>query len=403
MRILCPTYWYPEHADDIHATYVHDINRHLVLLGHEVVVVTPAIGESAARESIDGVDIVRFPANIPEDLSYGKVAQSKIGAHAKFRRLTAMAGYVHKQYAATVEAGRRQGSDIVHGHWAIPTGPAVVAAARKLGCPSVITLHGGDVYVNHEQGYDFPTRWYVRPVLRRTLRCTDRLTAISDDCRMHALNAGANADQIEIIMNGADLRRFSPGDATISEYGDQCVFACRQLIPRKGIRFLVQALAMLKSDYPKLQVVVAGDGIERDSLQKLSRDLGVEDRVHLIGWIANTRLPDYFRSAIFSVIPSIEEGFGIPAAEAMGCEIPVIASDAGGLPEVVDNGTTGLVVKKADADELANAMRQLLDDESLRKDFGRAGREKALAEFDWLTTARSMEKVYESLLNGDDR
>lgn len=403
MHILCPTYWYPEHADDIHATYVHDINRHLVMLGHEVTVVTPRVAESAARESFDGVDVIRFSANIPADLSYGKVAQTKVGAGAKIRRLTAMAGYVRKQYTAALDAGRQHQPDVVHGHWAIPTGPAVVAAARKLDCPSVITMHGGDVYVNHEQGYNFPTRWYVRPVLRRTLRGASGLTAISDDCRTHALNAGANAETIEIIMNGADLRRFSPGDANISDYGKQMVFACRQLIPRKGIRFLVEAMAMLKTDYPDLQLVVAGDGMERDSLEALSQDLGVEDRVHLIGWVPNASLPDYFRSAIFSVIPSIEEGFGIPAAEAMGCEIPVIATDAGGLPEVVEDGVTGLVIAKEDSAGLANAMRQLLDNADLCKEYGRAGREKALREFDWLATARAMETMYESLIGKRSR
>ena len=105
MRILCPTYWYPEHAKDIHATYVHDINRHLVRLGHEVLVITPRIGDAAKRESFDGVEIVRFPASIPEDLSYGKVAQSKIGIVSKARRLAAMGSYLVKQYAHTVAEG----------------------------------------------------------------------------------------------------------------------------------------------------------------------------------------------------------------------------------------------------------------------------------------------------------
>lgn len=403
MRILCPTYWYPEHAEDIHATYVHDINRHLVQIGHDVVVVTPRIAGSATRENVDGVEIVRFAADIPEDLSYGRVAQSKISWSSKVRRLTAMATYVRKQYAAAVEVGKRQSPDVIHGHWAIPTGPAIVATARKLNIPSIITLHGGDVYVNREQGYDFPTRWYVRPILRHTLRNADGLTAISSDCRTHALNAGATDDRTRIIMNGADLRRFSPGAADFSEYGNQMIFACRQLIPRKGIRFLIRALALLKSDYPEVQVVVAGDGMERESLAQLARDLGVADRVHMIGWIPNARLPGYFRSSIFSVVPSLEEGFGIPAAEAMGCEIPVIASDAGGLPEVIDDGITGLVVKKGDSEALASAMRQLLDDENLRKEIGRAGRRKALTEFDWLITARSMEEMYTSVLRKENR
>ncbi|MGI9260487.1 MAG: glycosyltransferase [Woeseiaceae bacterium] len=397
MRILCPTFWYPEHAGDIHATYVHDINRHFVQLGHEVVVVTPQIDDAAARETIDGVDVVRFQTDIPADLRYGKVAQSRIGPVSKLRRLLAMATYLRKQYKESCRIGAALRPDVIHGHWAIPTGPAVVLAARKLGVPSIITMHGGDVYVNPEQGYDFPTRWYVRPVLRRTLCAADALTAISDDCRQHALKAGAAADKINVIMNGADLRRFSPGKATVSNYGSQMIFACRQLIPRKGIRYLIEATAMLANEYPDAQLVVAGDGIERESLEQLARNLNISDRVHLIGWVPNASLPDFFRSAVMSVIPSIEEGFGIPAAEAMGCELPVIATDAGGLPEVVDDGVTGFVVAREDSRSLADAMRKLLENDRLRRDFGIAGREKALAEFDWLSTARSMEALFGSL------
>ena len=127
-------------------------------------------------------------------------------------------------------------------------------AARKLGVPSVITMHGGDVYVNPEQGYDFPTRWYVRPALRWTLRHAGALTAITEDCRQHALRAGAPAENIRLVFNGTDLRRFSPdenGDRRSPRFGPNMIFACRQLFPRKGIRFLLEAAAQLKPQIPR--------------------------------------------------------------------------------------------------------------------------------------------------------
>jgi glycosyltransferase involved in cell wall biosynthesis len=259
-------------------------------------------------------------------------------------------------------------------------------------------MHGGDVYINKEQGYDFPTRWYVRLILRKTLHLADGLTAISDDCSIHALAAGAKDSNMQIIMNGADLRRFSPGLESCSKYGEQMVFACRQLVPRKGIRFLIMAAGELKAEFPELQTVIAGDGMERPELEQLTAELGLFDRVHLIGWVPNDELPSYYRSSIFSVIPSLEEGFGIPAAEAMGCGIPVIATDAGGLPEVVEDGVTGYVVPKGDARALSAAMRKLLQDAALRRQMGRAGRKRALAQFDWLITAKSMENMYRNIL-----
>ena len=403
LRIICPTYWYPQHATDTQATYVHDINRHLARRGHAVTVVTPGNSSLPASESFDGVQVIRFPLELPVDLTYGRVAQSRVNLVGKFARLAVMAHYLEAQYRATLAAGRAQRADVIHAHWAIPTGPAAVQAARKLGVPSVITMHGGDVYVNPEQGYDFPTRWYVRPPLRWTLRRADALTAITEDCRQHALRAGAPKESIHLVFNGTDLRRFSPAPAPAGSrvgdprFGPQMIFACRQLFPRKGIRFLIEAAAKLTPRFPELQVVVAGDGFERPELIRLAESLGISDRVTFLGWVANSELPAYYRAACVSVIPSLEEGFGIPAAEAMGCEIPVVATDAGGLPEVVEHGVTGLIVPRGDSSALAEAIGSLLSDPARRLAMGITGRERALRYFDWDRSAEQFEQIYAAL------
>jgi glycogen(starch) synthase len=400
LRIICPTYWYPQHASDTQATYVHDINRHLVRRGHSVTVVTPGDPSLSREDTFDGVKIVRFPLNLPADLTYGRVAQSRVSFLGRFARVAVMANYLEAQYRTVMAEARETKTDVIHAHWAIPTGPAAVVAARKLGVPSVITMHGGDVYVNPEQGYDFPTRWYVRPALRWTLRHAGALTAITEDCRQHALRAGAPAEHIRLVFNGTDLRRFSPGEngnRPDMQFGPNMIFACRQLFPRKGIRFLLEAAAQLKSRFPDLKVVLAGDGFERPQLTRLATDLGIAQDVTFLGWVPNTDLPPYYRAAAVSVIPSLEEGFGIPAAEAMGCEVPVVASDAGGLPEVVENGVTGLVVPRGDSDALAKAIGTLLQDPERRRVMGQAGRLRALRLFDWDRSAEQFEQLYREI------
>ena len=200
------------------------------------------------------------------------------------------------------------------------------------------------------------------------------------------------------MFNGTDLRRFSPapaGQAAVDpRFGPHMIFACRQLFPRKGIRFLIESAALLKPRYPDLKVVVAGDGFERPELIQLAENLGIAKDVTFLGWVPNTDLPPFYRAAAVSVIPSLEEGFGIPAAEAMGCETAVVASDAGGLPEVVEDGVTGLVVPRGDAAALAQAIGSLLGDPERRTRMGRAGRERALRLFDWDRTAEQFERIY---------
>jgi glycosyltransferase involved in cell wall biosynthesis len=405
LRIICPTYWYPQHATDTQATYVHDINRHLARRGHRVTVVTPGNSSMPAQESFDGVDVVRFPMELPVDLTYGRVAQTRVNLMGKVARVAVMAHYLEAQFRATMAAARERGADVIHAHWAIPTGPAAVSAARRLGLPSVITMHGGDVYVNPEQGYDFPTRWYVRPALRWTLRHAGALTAITEDCRQHALRAGAPTRSMHLVFNGTDLRRFSPGatSGVDPRFGPNMIFACRQLFPRKGIRFLVEAAAQLKPRFPDLKVVVAGDGFERPDLIALAERLGIARDVTFLGWVANSELPQYYRAAALSVIPSLEEGFGIPAAEAMGCETAVVASDAGGLPEVVEHGVTGLIVPRGDASALAGAIGELLADPGRRQRMGQAGRERALRLFDWDRSAEQFEQIYAGIGAGARR
>jgi glycosyltransferase involved in cell wall biosynthesis len=403
LRIVCPTYWYPQHATDTQATYVHDINRHLVRRGHMVTVVTPGAPSMPQRDMFDGVQIVRFPLDLPPDLTYGRVAQSHVSWLGKLARLAVMARYLEAQHRAILGEARKNGADIIHAHWAIPTGPAAVMAARTLGVPSVITMHGGDVYVNPEQGYDFPTRWYVRPALRWTLRNAGALTAITEDCRQHALRAGAPADHIRLVFNGTDLRRFSPGEngnRNDQRFGPHMIFACRQLFPRKGIRFLLEAAAQLKPEFPDLKVMVAGDGFERPALVSLAEELGIAGDVTFLGWVSNAELPPYYRAAAVSVIPSLEEGFGIPAAEAMGCEVAVVASDAGGLPEVVENEVTGLVVPRGDSAALARAIGSLLSDPLRREQMGQAGRARALRLFDWDRSAEQFEELYREVAAG---
>ena len=399
MRIICPTYWYPQHATDTQATYVHDINRHLVRRGHSVTVVTPGNRSLPSSDLFDGVKIVRFPLDLPPDLTYGRVAQSRVTWLDRFSRLAIMARYLAAQYRATVMEAGENGADVVHAHWAIPTGPAAVMAAKRLRVPSVITMHGGDVYVNPEQGYDFPTRWYVRPILHWTLRQAGALTAITEDCRQHALRAGAPAENVRLVFNGTDLRRFSPGEngAGSRSFGPHMIFACRQLFPRKGIRFLLEAAAQLKPRFPDLKIVLAGDGFERPELAKLAGELGIAADVTFLGWVPNEELPPYYRAAAVSVIPSLEEGFGIPAAEAMGCEVPVVASDAGGLPEVVENGVTGLVVPRGDSAALAGAIGSLLADPGRARRMGQAGRARALRLFDWDRSAAQFEELYREI------
>jgi L-malate glycosyltransferase len=408
MKIISSTYWYPEFPGDIHATYVHDINRHFKIVSKdtEIIVVTPNYGNSKLSEKTDGITIERFDFKVPFDLSYGKVAQSKKNILNKIKTIFIMFGYILKQFYFTYKAGKKYKADIIHAHWAIPSGFPALLAAKLLKIPCIITMHGGDVYYNKQEGYTYPKLWYIKPFLKYTLKNAVKLTAITNDCRIHALNAGAKDDKVMIITNGADIRRFSKSNKSkVSEIqkkyklkNKKVIFSCRQLIPRKGMRYLVMAMPYILKKHPDAVLLVAGDGMERDELESLVARLGIDDKVHLAGWIRNDELPFYYNASDVAVMPSLEEGFGIPAAEAMACELPVVSTDAGGLVEVVDDNKTGFIVPKANEKELAKAIIRLLDNPALAKKMGKAGRKKAEEEFSWDKTAENFMGLFDSFL-----
>jgi len=405
LKILCSTYWYPEFDGDIHATYVHDINRYVSRNDVEIHVVAPNYGNSKLEEKIDDVFIHRFNFPVPLDLSYGKVAQSKTNLTARLARIFIMIRYIILNFINTKKIAKKYKVDIIHAHWAIPSGFPALLAAKILRIPCLITMHGGDVYYNPGEGYEYPKLWYIRPFLRYTLRKADLLTAITEDCKQHALNAGANESLIKVICNGADLDRFQPINGSTVRLikrkfkldGCPVIFSCRQLIPRKGMRFLIGAMPKILAKFPKTKLLIAGDGIEKNDLNNLIKKLKLTNSVVLLGWIDNKELPGYYNAADIAVMPSLEEGFGIPAAEAMGCGLPVVSTDAGGLVEVVEHNKTGLIVPRGSAEALADAITLLLKNKPLAKEMGEAGRERALELFDWSVAAKKFIDNYKTL------
>jgi glycosyltransferase involved in cell wall biosynthesis len=169
------------------------------------------------------------------------------------------------------------------------------------------------------------------------------------------------------------------------------------LAPEKGYDVLIRAMTEL----PGCCLVLLGEGPERARLTKLARQLGVEDRVELAGWIPSP-WTDHFRFDVIAV-PSSFEGFGLVAVEALLAGIPVVASRVGGLAEIVHDGETGLLVEPGDPSALAHALRELLIDPARRDVMGRRGRDDALQRFTPAAMASAYEAFLSSAISGHSR
>ena len=166
--------------------------------------------------------------------------------------------------------------------------------------------------------------------------------------------------------------------------------------PLKGLRYLLRAYARLLETYPELELLVVGKPQPGGHTERLLRRLDLSHRVKFVSGISTTEMVRYYAEATVAVVPSVYEGFGLPAGEAMACGVPVVASDGGALPEVV--GDAGIQFPARDVDALAAAIGRLLEDPQLRLELGRRGRERIEGAFCWRICARQMTDYYHQVL-----
>jgi len=232
-----------------------------------------------------------------------------------------------------------------------------------------------------------------------------KVIAISEAVRDVLLDRGVEADRITVIRSAVDADRFAvKPDCTAFrkefgiDSGDQVIAAAGQLIPRKGHRYLLEAVAKLRLRQQSFRVLIFGDGYLNNQLQAQAASLGLEDCVQFVGFRED--LDDFFGCFDVFAHPALAEGLGVAALKAQAAGVPVVGFAAGGMKEAVEDGKSGYLVRPESIDELGDSIGRLIGDESRRQEFGRAGRERMQKEFSIATMADRHIDVYKSVLNG---
>ncbi len=274
--------------------------------------------------------------------------------------------------------------DILHAHYATSYG---FLGAKAGFHPFIISVWGSDIL-------DFP-KFYIKKKLLQFILCkTDGITAAGKYLADATERFLLNNRKVALTPFGINLETFRPPSK--KQNASIVIGATKNLEPVYGLENLIKAFA--KPGHSDLKLLLVGDGSLRSRFERLSAELKVKNRLTFAGRVSPMEIPAFLQQMDIVVNPSLRESFGVSVLEAQACEIPVIASNTGGLPEVMRDGVTGFLVPPKDINAIAEKIELLASDEYLRKKMGKAGREFVGKNYDWNENAKIMERLYDSLV-----
>ncbi|MGV0743264.1 glycosyltransferase family 4 protein [Mycolicibacterium sp. XJ870] len=402
MRIALLSYRSKTHCGG-QGVYVRHLSRGLAELGHEVEVFSgqpypDGLDPRVRLTKVPSLDLYREPD--PFRVPRPSEIRDRIDALELLTMWTA--GFPEPRTftmrVARILAERRDEFDVVHDNQSLGTS---LLKIPDLGLPVVATVHHP---ITRDRVLDVAAaKWWRKPLVRRwygfaemqkkvARQIPELLTVSSSSAADIAEDFGVTQNQLHIVPLGVNTELFKPAEHRVN---GRIIAIASADVPLKGISHLLHAVARLRVER-NLDVQLVSKLDPNGPTEKLIAELGISDIVHSSSGLTDGELAALLASAEVACIPSLYEGFSLPAVEAMASGTPIVASRAGALPEVVGNdGECARLVRPADVDELTSVLGQLLDSPLERRKLGAAGRQRALDVFSWESVAAQTVSVYE--------
>lgn len=383
MNICVVTPTYPPVLGGTQQFIFNFVNK-LTQLGHSVTVITSQVIPTSPLV-LDGPNVIRFSSTRKRGLV-----------------LLTQNTNCFRQVIAAHKKGK---FDLLHQFHVVPLGITCISLRVALHRPLITTLMGWDTFspeVSTTLFYRFS-----RPVASLVLNSSDALTSPSQDLTRRAYKDGCQRD-IDVIPHAVDPAIYtSPGLVKSAgrlrakldiEATDRLVLTVCRLARDKNIETLIHASAKVLQQDRHVKFVIVGDGPEYCHLLNLVHVLDLDERVRFIGRVASTEMPTYYAASDVSVLPSLYESFGLVVLEAMAAGKPVIASNIGAIPEIVDDQMTGFLFPPRDVDRLTDLLFNILGDNDLRNEMGMRGKKKVQEQFSWERVLDRYLAVYERVI-----
>jgi len=414
MNVCTLTHTYPRFPGDINAPFVEQLMEQIAGCGVDVSVLTaydPAWKRTAGDHALD---LHTYRYVWPESfhvLGYSRTIEGNIRFRPHVYALSPLlfAG-AYRSFARLVRTSR---PDVLHAHWILPNGWIASRVSHRADVPLIIQLHGSDVFTAEKNAL----------FRRMAVAAADRAACIvtpSPNLKDRLVKLGADPDKFRIVPNTVDVSFLdSVDDGSVQSLrndldipeGAQVVLAMGRMVYVKGFDYLLEAFKAFqfgdRSFSPdEVVLVLAGDGVLLEEMKKLAKDLKIEQYVRFPGAVMREDVPRYFAMADIFVVPSIRhesgavDGLPVVVPEAMAAGLPVIASNVGGIPVLVQNGETGVLVPERDAEALGSAIESLLWNKPLRTNLGNAALRLIRERVNYGTVAAYFTELYDAVAAG---
>lgn len=401
LRVLVLATTFPRWANDTEPRFIFDLTKPLA----EKVslwVLAPHAPGAKIREDMEGVKVLRFPYFFPKRLQTlcyegGILPKLKTSWLARLQLPFFLAAQSFHIWMTV----RKYKINFIHCHWIIPQGFFVALLNAFTGIPYLLTAHGGDVY-------SFRKNLLIRLcsgfALKRARKCT--VNSKPTGQAVHSIRASTS---IQVIPMGVDTRLFHPQKANLKikenlNIQGAFLLAVGRFAEKKGFKYLIQAMPRILAKKPATKLVLIGFGPEEKALQRLIAELNLQNSVLLPGSKTGEELSQYFATADIFIGPSVvtasgdTEGQGVVFLEAMASGTAVIASDVGGVRDIVRDMETGLLIPSKNPAAIAEKTLLLLENQELRNKLSLNGLRLAKSEYSWEKTAERFLETYDQII-----
>lgn len=388
--------------------YVHHLSRCLQELGHDVEVISgppyPDLDNSIKLTKLPSLDLYALPERQrflidPRKLDSMPNLIEWLGVCTGF--FTEPLTFGMRAYNFLRNSNGTRKYDVIHDNQSLSYSMLKI---KDLGTPLVTTIHH-PIIIDRDLALKAAKslwqkigirRWYAfaNMQLKVAKKLSHFITGSQNSYREIINTFKLPEDSLHVIYDGVDssIFRQTPG---ISRLENHLLVINSGDTPLKGLKYLIEAVAALRSER-KIELTIIGKQLKNGYTEGLVDSLGISDCVTHLGQVDTAELVRNYSMATMLVVPSVYEGFGLPAAEAMCCSTPVISTTAGALPEIV--GDAGILVPPADTKALAEAIAGLLDNPDRRKQLGKMGHRRVTNMFNWRNTAKHTVEVYEEAI-----